>query len=103
LDTFPFPNRYPFGNRKIHHRPVRFGYLFNQPLKKGVLPQSLQKLHFHKHANPALLKDVLPQSLRELFIGSFGDFYHWSIEEHDVQKLQEIDSVDPEGRLGFCI
>lgn len=56
---------------------LTFCETFNQPIKAGVLPQSLQHLTFGRYFNQPIEINVLPQSLSCL---TFGPYYYQTIE-----------------------
>jgi len=48
---------------------LKFGYEFNQPIKKNVLPRSLKYLYFGHNFNQPIGKNILPKKLKYLHLG----------------------------------
>ncbi|KAK5575726.1 hypothetical protein RB653_006860 [Dictyostelium firmibasis] len=86
-------NLLPNQNIKIFSNltTLEFGSLFNQPLKKNILPISLKNLKFGYNFNQAINKKVLPKSLEKI---GFGFYFNQSIK-YLPDSIKEIKFLEP--------
>lgn len=66
---------------------LEFSCAFNEPLKPGQIPDTVEKLAFGLYFNQSLGKDVIPSGLKELELACFFDNFQQLVLPRNLTKL----------------